>query len=152
MHYDIELKDVAATPLLVVRRRATLQELTKVVPEACGVVWDLVRQFQIPSPGRHVAVYLNDEIDRLGSNLRVEVGSDTVAPDPLILSATPAGRVATATHWGPYSGLFAAHQSIRQWCRAGQHVLAGPNWEVYGHWSEDPEKLRTDIFYLLAGE
>ena len=137
MHYDIELKDVAATPLLVVRRRATLQELTKVVPEACGVVWDLVRQFQIPSPGRHVGV---------------EVGSDTVAPDPLILSATPAGRVATATHWGPYSGLFAAHQSIRQWCRAGQHVLAGPNWEVYGHWSEDPEKLRTDIFYLLAGE
>ena len=32
--------------------------------------------------------------------------------------------------------------------------LAGPNWEVYGHWHDDPSQLRTDVFYLLqdAGE
>jgi hypothetical protein len=32
--------------------------------------------------------------------------------------------------------------------------LAGPNWEVYGHWTDewnsDPAKIRTDVFYLLV--
>jgi hypothetical protein len=31
--------------------------------------------------------------------------------------------------------------------------LAGPNWEIYGHWldewNNDPAKIRTDVFYLL---
>ena len=43
--------------------------------------------------------------------------------------------------------------------RAGQHpgrALAGPNWEIYGHWqedwNEDPAKIRTEVFYLLEGE
>ncbi len=28
-------------------------------------------------------------------------------------------------------------------------MLAGPSWEVYGHWHEDPAQLKTDIYYLL---
>jgi hypothetical protein len=23
------------------------------------------------------------------------------------------------------------------------------SWELYGHWEDDPAKLRTDVFYLL---
>jgi hypothetical protein len=34
--------------------------------------------------------------------------------------------------------------------------LAGPNWEVYGHWQDewnsDPSKIRTDVFYLLVAD
>jgi hypothetical protein len=37
--------------------------------------------------------------------------------------------------------------------RAQGHELAGPSWEVYGHWldewNSDPRKIRTDVFYLL---
>jgi len=28
--------------------------------------------------------------------------------------------------------------------------MAGPRWEVYGHWSDNPATRRTDIFYLLT--
>jgi len=28
-------------------------------------------------------------------------------------------------------------------------IFAGPNWEIYGHWTDDPAQLRTDVFYLL---
>jgi hypothetical protein len=32
--------------------------------------------------------------------------------------------------------------------------LAGPNWEVYGHWKDewnsDPSKICTDVFYLVV--
>jgi hypothetical protein len=35
------------------------------------------------------------------------------------------------------------------WCRSHGRPLAGPRWEVYGHWSDNPATRRTDIFYLL---
>jgi effector-binding domain-containing protein len=69
-------------------------------------------------------------------------------------STIPAGIVATLTHYGPYTGLPGAHKFIRQWCDDNGHKRAGPNWEIYGHWQQEwntnPDKIRTDIFYLLA--
>ena len=66
-------------------------------------------------------------------------------------SATPAGLVATTAHFGPYDRMGAAHEAIHQWVRENGRKIAGPSWEVYGHWSDDPAKLRTDIFYVIAG-
>jgi len=44
--------------------------------------------------------------------------------------------------------------AIREWCLLHKHALAGPNWEIHGHWLEewnsDPSRIRTDIFYLLS--
>ncbi|MGH7653335.1 MAG: GyrI-like domain-containing protein [Gemmatimonadaceae bacterium] len=62
---------------------------------------------------------------------------------------TPAGVAATVTHWGDYGGLRAANDAIQEWSRANGKKLAGPSWEVYGHWDPDPAKCRTDIYYLL---
>jgi effector-binding domain-containing protein len=62
---------------------------------------------------------------------------------------TPAGRAAMATHQGDYGGIGGAHAAITEWSRANGRALAGPSWEVYGHWSDDPAKLRTDVYYLL---
>ena len=61
----------------------------------------------------------------------------------------PGGDVATTTHWGDYSLLGPAHQAVVDWCTAEGRTLAGVSWEVYGHWSDDPSKRRTDIYQLL---
>jgi effector-binding domain-containing protein len=150
MEYDVRLELVTSRPLAVVRRRASLQELTRVVPAACGTVWNVVRAQQIQGAGRHVAVYLDDQIN-------LEVGVELDAPfaghGEVVGSATPAGTVATAVHFGPYQRLSEAHQAIRAWCAKHGHTLAGPSWEIYGHWvdewNHDPAKIRTDVFYLL---
>src|SRR5262249_9197870 len=72
----------------------------------------------------------------------------------VVRSATPAGPVAWTTHLGPYSGLGAAHDAVRQWCRANNRKLAGPNWEISGHWQSEwntnPSQIRTDVYYLLT--
>jgi effector-binding domain-containing protein len=65
-------------------------------------------------------------------------------------SSTPAGKVAGTVYLGPYDRMKSAHDEIHRYVRENGHKLAGPSWEVYGHWSDDPAKLRTDIFYLLA--
>ena len=153
MIYQIRLEQVSSHPLAVVRRRARPQELSKIVPEACGTVWTVVRAQQIPGTGRHIAVYLDGEIN-------LEVGVELEAPfgghGEVVGSATPAGTVATTTHFGPYGLLHEAHDAIRLWCRNNGYALTGCNWEIYGHWKDewnsDPAKITTDVFYLLDAD
>jgi effector-binding domain-containing protein len=149
MTYAVELRKVAATPLLVVRRRARQAELSKIVPDGCGTVWNYIRAAGIRSAGRHVAMYRAADAGLLDVEVGVEVGADAAGSGDVVLSATPAGTVATTTHFGSYAGLDAANAAINQWCDANHHQLAGPSWEVYGHWTDEPEKVRTDVFWLL---
>jgi hypothetical protein len=70
--------------------------------------------------GRHVAIYWDGAI-------RLEVGVELFGPfaeqGEVVRSATPAGAVASATHLGPYSGLGAAHDAVRQWWGPNNHTL-----------------------------
>jgi effector-binding domain-containing protein len=146
----VQLQQLNSIRLAVIRRQASPSELSRVVPDCCGLVWNAVRSQQAKA-GRNVAVYWDGTI-------RLEVGVELLGPftaqGEVVLSATPAGTVASATHIGPYSGLGAAHEAVRQWCRTNNHSLAGPNWEIYGHWqpewNTDPSQIRTDVYYLLA--
>ena len=69
MDYDVRLEQIGSRPLAVVRLRASLMD-SRVVPEACGVAWDLVRALKIAGTGRNVALYRDDEIN-------LEVGVET---------------------------------------------------------------------------
>ena len=129
----VELRQRDSIPLAVIRRQAGPAELSRVVPECCGLVWNAVRAQQAKG-GRHVAIYWD-------STIRLEVGVELLGPfveqGDVVRSATPAGRVASLVHFGPYGGLGVAHEAIRQWCYSQGHRLAGPKWEIYGHWQSE---------------
>ena len=153
MAHIVQVEQLSGRPLAVVCRRAAPHELSKVVPDACGIVWNVMRSQQISGAGRHVAVYLDGQIN-------LEVGVELDGPfgghGEVVVSATPAGPVATTTHFGPYHLLHEAHEAICRWCANNGYTLAGPNWEVYGHWKEewntDPTKITTEVFYLLTAD
>jgi effector-binding domain-containing protein len=67
----------------------------------------------------------------------------------VIASSLPAGEVAMTLHRGPYAKLDRAHDAVLSFCRARGRALAGPRWEIYGHWREDPAELETAVHYLL---
>lgn len=146
----VQVRRVASVPLAVVHRRARQHALSKVVPEACGTVWNALRAQAAKGAGRHVALYLGTEEN---GELILEIGveiSGPFTPGEVVSSQTPAGIVATAAHIGSYAGLGAAHGAIISHCKSLGLTLAGPNWEIYGHWTDDESKLRTDVYYLLA--
>jgi effector-binding domain-containing protein len=148
--YVVHVEQLSSIPLAVIRRQASASELSRVVPECCGFVWNAVRE-QHARGGRHVAIYWDGSI-------RLEVGVELEGPfteqGEIVRSATPAGVVAWSTYLGPYGRLGTAHDAVRQFCGANNHRLAGPNWEIYGHWrpewDRDPSRIRTDVYYLLA--
>ena len=152
MEYNVRLERIDdRRPTAVVRRRATIAQLPKVVPDACGLVWRVLRAEGVKGAGRHVALYLDDVVN-------LEVGVELDAPytgsgGEVIDSSLPTGTVATTIHFGPYQRLSDAHHAIRDWCAKHGHKLAGVNWEIYDHWQDawnnDPSKIRTDVYYLL---
>jgi effector-binding domain-containing protein len=150
MAYTIENRRVEPQLIAAVPRRAKLGELSKVVPQACGDSWNLVKRLGIKA-GRNVAVYLAGDVS---GDIDMEIGQEAFQPfqstSDLICSSTPGGEVATTAHIGPYDRLGDAHRAIVKWAADHQRSLAGPNWEIYGHWTDDPTRLRTDVFYLLA--
>src|SRR5258706_2098831 len=140
----------SAIPVAVVRRHVKASELSRVVPECCGLAWKAMRAQNVKA-GRNLAIYWDGSI-------RLEAGVELQGPltedGEVVSSATPAGFAASIPHMGPYGGLGAAHAAIHEWCAKHNHQLTGPQWEIYGHWQEawnnDPSPIRTDVFYQVA--
>jgi len=147
---DVRIEQRESQPLAVIRGRVNAAELSRVVPAWCGLVWNAVRA-QDAKAGRNVAVYWDGAICL---EVGVELSGPFVEQGDIVKSATPAGLVASVAHFGPYGGLGAAHDAVRNWCQANHHRLAGPSWEIYGHWQRewdtDPRQIRTDVCYLIA--
>jgi effector-binding domain-containing protein len=150
--YEVHLQQLSSIPLAVIRSKARPDELSRVVPQQCGQVWNALRAQQIKG-GRHVAVYWDGAITL---EVGVELSVPFIERDGVVRSATPAGTVATVIHMGPYGGLAAAHQAIHDWSKAANRQLAGPKWEIYGHWQSEwdnnPSQIRSDVFYLVSPE
>ena len=140
MEYTVKILDVDAQPIAVVSGRATRTTL----PARIRAVFD---QFYsgFKSKGELNIVYYPASGSRDDFEIRCGVLLESGGND-----ATPAGKVATTIYMGPYDRMGPAHEAIHRFAREHGYKLAGASWEVYGHWNEDPSKLRTDIFYLLS--
>jgi effector-binding domain-containing protein len=149
MPTEFNVTNVEAIATAVIRGCVEPKDLAKFVPAACGEVWSFIRAAGLRRPGRHTALYLDAGLVEVGA----EVSEQFDGNDRVHCSQLPSGAVVTSTHFGPYPTLGKTHSAIRQWCADQGHPLAGPFWEIYGHWDKswnaEPSKIRTDVFYLL---
>ena len=139
-------------PTAVVAQRTTWPEFPSVWGRLLDEVYRFVRTRTDLATGngdelwQNVMLYKDDRPD-------VEVGvlvSSSFEPEGrVIASELPGGEVATATHLGDYAQLGVTHDAVREHVAAAGRELAGPRWEVYGHWRADPSELETEVFWLL---
>jgi effector-binding domain-containing protein len=148
----VELRTVAPRPTAVVSQTTTWKEF----PGLWGQLLDEVYGFVRPRPElapeegpeiwRNVFLYLDDQPT-------VEIGVLAARSfDPhgrVVPSQLPGGQVATATHRGDYAEMGRTHQAVNDFIAARNLRRAGPSWEIYGHWREDPAELETEIYYLV---
>lgn len=114
-------------------------------------VYAAARAGAVHLDGQNVFVYhtVPDRPTELDVAFGVGVTAPFVRVDSVQPTQLPTGEVATTTHWGNYATLGAAHDAVVEWCRAHGRQRAEASWEVYGHWTDDESRLRTDVFYLL---
>jgi effector-binding domain-containing protein len=144
--HEISVQVVAARPTAVIARRTTWAEFPRLWRPLLDEVYAVLARPGAPSPGCNVMLY-RDDVPHV--EVGVEVPAPFAAAGPVISSALPGGTVAVTVHRGPYDQLDAAHRAVRAWCAAHGHELAGPRWEVYGDWREDPADLETTVSYLI---
>jgi effector-binding domain-containing protein len=142
----VQVATVEARPTAVVAAAATWSTFPTLWRPMLDEVYACMRRNRNVKQGCNVMLYLDDTPN-------VEVGVEYITPcaldGPVIESALPAGQVAWTVHRGPYQDLGLAHERVKQWCAEHGKELAGPLWEIYGDWREDPADLETEVYHLL---
>ena len=144
--FEIRLEEVVPRPLAVARGAAVRANLGPTIIRLLDLVWPVLREQGVRT-GHNVVMYL-DDLAHLEAG--VEISGDFSPTAEVHTSATPHGLAATAVHWGDYAAMAPTYTALRKWCADNGHHLAGPSWEVYGDWNENPNELRTDVYRLIA--
>jgi effector-binding domain-containing protein len=133
----------------VVALATTWPDLPAAAGEAFDDVWALLDSDQgqdLRARGRNVILY-KDAVPNV--EIGVEVARTFDASGRVGPSTLPGGTVARTVHRGSYQDLPAAHEAVRAWCEAHGHAVTGQRWEVYGDWDDDPDKVETEVAWLL---
>lgn len=145
----IRVEEVEPLSLAAAPGRGTQAQLPQRIPPAFSKVYDALRAGALPHRGVNVVLYLSGPKPEFSFECGVVVPQPCPPGGAVRGIQTPGGRVVRATHWGTYAGLPDTHRALHAWCRAHGEQIAGLSWEVYGHWSDDPDELRTDVYYQL---
>ncbi len=156
MKYSIAKKEIAAQPVLMVKRRVKPSEVAATLAEVLGYVFAHAQQNGIALAGQPLTRYLE-----WGPGLwTIEAGMpvtalccETSCDADVRAGILPGGFVATTTHAGSYDKLNEAHAAIQQWIQAEGLTPAGAPWESYTTDPADypdPKDWKTEIFWPLA--
>lgn len=140
----------APRAIAAVRALVPVDRVPVVFVKYLNQVYAAARDGAIQLDGQNVFVYRDGPAGEIDVEFGVGVTAPFSAAGPVTYSELPVGEVAATTHWGDYVGLGDAHNAVIAWARANGRAFAGPRWEVYGHWTDDRSRLRTDVYYLLA--
>jgi effector-binding domain-containing protein len=146
--YDVSIRSMPPRAIACVRATMPGAKVASSFGAHLNQIYDLAKAGGVSLDGQNVFVYRQNPSGELDVEFGVGLASPFDGAGSVVQSETPSGEAATTTHWRDYA-LGDAHAAIVSWCRANGRRLAGPSWEVYGHWSDDPSKVRTDIYYLL---
>lgn len=150
--YEVSVRPAVPRPLAAVHARLPIRDVPGTFWQYLNQVYAAGKTGALRLDGQNVFLYRDG--DGLGDaevafGVGVKNAFEKVGNvQPTLL---PAGTVATTTHWGNYAGLGDAHAAVIEWCKEHgfRRAKGHPRWEVYGHWTDDESKLRTDVFYLL---
>lgn len=148
MTYRVSIETVPEQRLLVIRERIPRRELGNTIMRILDRIYGFARSQGIADLGLNIVQYF-DWGEEFTMEAGVIVPREVPVAGDIRLSSTPAGKVATTAHWGLYDDLPLAQRAVLDWCTDNKVVPTGRNWEVYGHWSDDPARRRTDIFHQL---
>jgi AraC family transcriptional regulator len=154
MEYSITRQELAAQPVLVVRRRVRRTEIAATIGAELPKVFLDAQRRGIAIAGYPITRYLETSVGlvALETGMRVTAHPDewTVGGgDGDVLAETlPGGPAAVTIHAGPYEQLQAAYAALEEWIITNGFRPAGAPWEAYlndpaDH--PDPQDWKTEV-------
>lgn len=150
---SIERRELAAQPILFIRRQAAQSEIPDVLGQCFGAVFGYCQK-----AGHAVAGQPFTRYPSAGPGLvTLEAGCPLAAPAPgdgeIEAGFLQAGPAAVAVHAGPYGQLKETYAAVERWIEDQRLGPAGSPWEVYvtdpGDYP-DPNDWRTEVYWPVA--
>jgi effector-binding domain-containing protein len=148
--YDVDIVNVSAVTTAVARERVQADQISQRIIPLFDRVYEFLKTASVRQAGDNIALYSNQSRGAMDLEAGVPVSASFESTGTVFCSSLPGGRAAHTVHRGPYSELKGAHEAVQRWCKDQGLRLAGPCWEIYGDWNEDPSLLQTDVYYLLG--
>ena len=151
---EIARKEIAAQPMLFVRRRCSRAELAQTIGLCLGAAFGHAQK-----TGAAVAGYPFVRYAAMGAGLlTIEGGCPIAAPaagDGEVEAGTlQGGSVVVAMHAGAYDQLPATYAEMERWMETQGYRAAGAPWESYvtdpGEYPEAAD-WRTEVYWPIAG-
>jgi len=158
MEYEIKTAKASPQFIAAVRARVPRGGVAQAFGVPLGKVWAFLREHSgLRSDGHNLFLYHHEtaESDEAAESglMTVDFGVQVVRQfeqeSEVRPVETPGGEVVTTVHRGSYDKLSGAHTAIHEWCRRNGKRIGGFSWEIYGDWTDDPNKLETTAVYLL---
>jgi AraC family transcriptional regulator len=155
MTYEVVRKELAAQPVLVVRKRVKRSEIATAIGEALPHIFQYAQQHGLSLTGHPFTRYVEVGAGLLTiePGMRVAGGRPPAlasGPDagPVVEDTLPAGPAATTMHAGPYESLPEAYAAVEAWMESEGVPAAGAPWESYitdpGE-HPDPQDWKTEV-------
>lgn len=109
-------------------------------------LWEEVRTNRLPNKGLNVWVYEGHNQLFTG----VELTSPPPADVPLENKTISLPRYAYCKHVGPYAEIKATYEAAREEFKNIGIRAHLPVVEIYGHWTDDPSKLETELLWSIS--
>jgi hypothetical protein len=109
-------------------------------------LWQEVKTQQLPNKGLNVWVY--DEGNQLFTG--VELTTPPPAGSPLETKTVSLLRYAYFKHVGPYIEMKTTYEAAREEFKKVGIRACLPHVEIYGHWTDDPAKLETELLWSIS--
>ncbi|HET7310710.1 MAG TPA: GyrI-like domain-containing protein [Mycobacteriales bacterium] len=144
MTYEVELVELQAQPVAVVRGHVTQGEIPAFLGGTFGEVLEALADQGLAAVGPPFGRYVP-----AADGFDVEAGFPTNRPvrpfGRVEACELPGGRAARVLHRGDYGGVAAAYNAAVEWVAAHGYVAAEPPWECYLDGPEVPEP-RTVVY------
>ncbi len=153
MTYSITTREIAAQPVLLVRRRVKRSEIAKMIGESLPLVFMHAQKTGAALAGLPFARYLDWGPGMTTIEAGMRVTSAAAGEGDVLADTLPGGLVAVTMHQGPYDKLTEAHGAIQQWVEEQGLRAAGAPWESYVNdpgEHPDPKDWKTEVFWPLA--
>ena len=146
----MEVQTLSPRILAAVRRHVAIKDISTEFRPALDNVWAFLGKHPgLRTDGHNIFLYHHEGSSIIPVDFGVEVVRPFLSDGDVACVTTPAGQAAIVVHHGPYTKLAAAHQALQQWSATNGRTVGYHSLEIYGDWSDNPEKLETTIQYLL---
>lgn len=109
-------------------------------------LWQEVKSKQLPNTGLNVWVYEEGNLLFTGVGLTAPPPADC----PLESKTITLPRYAYFKHLGPYDQMKTTIEAAREEFNRVGIKAHFPYVEIYGHWTDDPSKLETELLWSIS--